>query len=136
MCWLCLSASTLDSIKSYLTLIALFRSSNNDMWSTYHSSRARISTRANFRSLSNSSAIENTFPSLSFSLEYFSSILSSSGCRWLTCLLALVAFISSSRILFSFSLRIESRDSFSISLSMISFSKTSTSARKSINSLS
>ena len=102
----------------------------------YHSSLVDNSTTARRKSLSNSSAIENTFPSLSFSRENFSSIFCSSGSKCSTCLLDLLAFISRSRILASFSVKSASRLSFSISRSTISFSRTSTSALVSRNSAS
>ncbi len=136
MCWDCLSASAAASIISYRRLIALFRSSNSDMCSMYQSSLVCNSTTASRKSLSNSSAIENTLPSLSFSRENFSSIFCNSGSKCSTCLLDLPAFISRSRILASFSVSSASRLSFSISRSTISFSRTSTSAFVSLNSAS
>ena len=136
MCCDCLSASAAASIISYLRLIALFRSSKSDMCSMYQSSLVCNSTTANLKSLSNSSAIENTLPSRSFSRVNFSSIFCNSGSRCSTCLLDLLAFISRSLILASFSVKSASRLSFSISLSTISFSRTSTSALVSLSSAS
>ena len=106
------------------------------MWETYQSSLAFISATASFKSSSSSVAILKILPRRSFSREYFSSIFSSSGSRCSTLLSAFVAFISRSLMRKSFSAISDSWASFSISLSMISFSKTSISALASSKSFS
>ena len=106
------------------------------MWATYQSSRAFISVTASFKSSSSSVAMLKILPRRSFSREYFSSIFSNSGSKCSTLLSAFVAFISKSLILKSFSAINDSWASFSISLSIISFSRTSISALASSKSFS